>query len=156
MNTNRRKLVVAVDGSAAADAAVGSALEVATAMDATLLFIHAVSPLAEELFGTYPEEGPPLEEILARDPVLAAAMTRAGEQGLEADVAIVADEGGSVELATEIAGIAAGSGATMIVTGSRGRGTMAGAVLGSVSHNLIRYASVPVLVVHDPSQQHAG
>lgn len=156
MKADRKKLVVAVDGSSASDAAVESALEVAAAMGASLLFIHAVSPLAEELYGAYPEDGPPLEAILARDAVLAAAMRGAGEQKLEAEVAIVADEGGSVELATEIAGIAAGSGATMIVTGSRGRGTMAGAVLGSVSHNLLKYASVPVLVVHDPAQRHAG
>ena len=32
----------------------------------------------------------------------------------------------------------------------RGRGTVAGAVLGSVSHNLISQATVPVLIVHEP------
>jgi len=63
---------------------------------------------------------------------------------------VIADEGGSVELALEIAGIASGSDASMIVTGSRGRGAVAGAVLGSVSHSLITHATVPVLVVHAP------
>jgi len=40
----------------------------------------------------------------------------------------------------------------MIITGSRGRSAVAGAILGSFSHNLIRYATVPVLVVHDPAR----
>ena len=38
----------------------------------------------------------------------------------------------------------------MIVTGSRGRSAAAGAVLGSLSHNLLREAALAVLVVHAP------
>ena len=40
----------------------------------------------------------------------------------------------------------------MIATGSRGLGTFTGAVLRSVSGNLLKYASVPALVVQASDQ----
>jgi nucleotide-binding universal stress UspA family protein len=148
------KLLVAVDGSPAASAAIDAALDLASAMGAPVLFVHAASPLAEDLFAEGSnDDAPTADTIAARDPVLADARGRAGERGVEADVHLVAHEGHSPDLAAQISGIAAGSGATMIVTGSRGRGALAGAVLGSVSHNLIKHATVPVLVVHAPDQE---
>lgn len=83
-------------------------------MRASVIFLDAVSPLAEELHTS----------------------TQA--------------RGSSAELAVDIAGIADGLGASMIVVGSRGRDSVAGVVLGSTSHNLIKWAAVPVLVVHAP------
>jgi nucleotide-binding universal stress UspA family protein len=150
---DQKKLLIATDGSPAATAAVEVGLEVAAAMNATVRFVHAASPSAEELFAQYPEEGPSAEQIVAHDPVLAEAWKKAGEKGVEADVELVTDVGNSADLAADVAGIAAGIGAIMIVTGSRGRGAVAGAVLGSVSHNLIKYATVPVLVVHGPETE---
>ena len=80
--------------------------------------------------------------------MLAEATRRADEQDVEREVEVISGASGSAELAADIAGIATGRDASMIVTGSRGRGTVAGAVLGSLSHNLIKEATVPVLVVH--------
>jgi nucleotide-binding universal stress UspA family protein len=148
-----RTLLVATDGSPAATAAVEAGLEVAAAMQARVWFVHAASPIAEELFDRYPLNGPPAEEILAHDPVLADARRRAAEKGVESEVELISAEGGSVDLAATIAGIANGIEASMIVTGSRGRGTVAGAVLGSLSHNLISQATVPVLIVHGPEHE---
>jgi nucleotide-binding universal stress UspA family protein len=145
--TDRKLILVAVDGSPAAVAAVAAALEVASAMQAGVRFVHASSPLAEDLYDEFAVEGPPTEEVLSRDPVLAEACAQAREAGIEPEVELVAAEHGA-DLAAAIAGIASGSGASMVVTGSRGRGPVAGAVLGSVSGNLIKYAAVPVLVVH--------
>jgi len=152
----QKRLLIATDGSPPSAAAVEAGVELAAEMHASVLFVHATSPLAEDLYAAYPEEGPPLDEILARDAVLAAAVGQAEKRGVDSDVRLVAEEGGSAELAAEVSGIAAGLDASMIVTGSRGRGAVAGAVLGSVSHNLIKYATVPVLVVHGPADDEPG
>jgi nucleotide-binding universal stress UspA family protein len=117
-------------------------------MQAKPQFLHASSPLAEELYSEYPLDGPPLDELLARDSVLADAVGQARDAGFEAEAKLVANPGDSTDLACAIAGIAAGTAASMIVVGSRGRSSISGAVLGSVSHNLIKYATVPILVVH--------
>jgi len=143
----KKTILIAADGSPAARAAVVAGLEVAVAMQATALFIHAASPVAEDLHAENPLHGPSPEQILARDRVLAKAVTQAQEMSVDAEVKLLSSEH-SADLAVEIAEVAKGIGATMIVVGSRGRGSLEGAVLGSVSHNLLKYASVPVLVVH--------
>lgn len=50
---------------------------------------------------------------------------------------------------TELALLADEIGATVIVVGSRGRGAIKRALLGSVSDHLVRHAPCPVLVVRD-------
>jgi nucleotide-binding universal stress UspA family protein len=143
-----KPVLVAVDGSPASDAAVGAAVELAGALGSPVRFVHASSPLAERLFDADNENGPTEQQIVAGDPVLAGALGRARDAGVQAEVEVVGADGDTGDLAAVIAGIASGSDAGVIVCGSRGRGAVAGAVLGSVSHNLIRYAPVPVLVVH--------
>jgi nucleotide-binding universal stress UspA family protein len=149
-----RTLLIATDGSPAGTAAVEAGLDLAAATRARVRFVHADTPVAEDLFDRHVDSGgPSSDQIVASDPVLADAQQRARAQGVEADVELITAGGGSADLAADIAGIAAGIDATMIVTGSRGRGMVAGAVLGSVSHNLIRYATVPVLIVHGPEHR---
>jgi nucleotide-binding universal stress UspA family protein len=152
MQSDPKQLLVAVDGSPAATAAVDVAVELAAAMGATLLFVHATSKVAEALYRAFQEERPSVEDVIGRDPVLAEAYRRSQAAGVAAEVDVLDDHGGSADLAAEVAGAAAGKDAAMIITGSRGRSAVAGAILGSFSHNLIRYATVPVLVVHDPAR----
>jgi nucleotide-binding universal stress UspA family protein len=142
------QILVAVDGSPAASAAVEQALKLAAAMKGSVRFVHASPRLAADLYAAYPVEGPPREELLARDPVLGDAFARAQESGVPAEVEVISDVRGTADLAAAIAAIAEGVGASMIVTGSRGRGPVAGSVLGSVSHNLIKWSTLPVLIVH--------
>jgi nucleotide-binding universal stress UspA family protein len=144
-----RRLLVAIDGSPAADAAIDAAVDVATAMGASLLFVHADSHLAEQLYDEN-RDGPSPEEIAARDPVLAAASRHAGDHGVAFDLELIAASTHSADLAADIAGIADGIDAAMIVVGSRGRGTVTGAVLGSLSHALLGETGRPVLIVHAP------
>jgi nucleotide-binding universal stress UspA family protein len=145
---NAQPLLVAVDGSPSSGAAVSTALELATNLGSPVRFIHATSPLADQLYEDNLENGPDQEQILAGDPVLADAIERARAAGVEATAEITSGPGDTADLAAVVAGTASGIGARMIVCGSRGRSPAAGAVLGSVSHNLIRFAAVPVLVVH--------
>jgi len=145
---NGKLILVAVDGSDAADAAVNAGLELATALEAPIRFVHVASRLAERLFQEDVENGPTPERIVEADAVLAGALSQAGAAGVEASVELIGGDGHTGDVAAILAGSAAGLGAGLVVCGSRGRGSAAGAVLGSVSHNLIRYARVPVLIVH--------
>jgi nucleotide-binding universal stress UspA family protein len=144
-------LVVAVDDSPAADAAIGSSVVLAGSLGSRVRFVHVSSHLADPLFEESSESGPTQEEITAADPVLRSALERASAAGVGAEAELLGGDGSTGDVAAIIAGIADGLGAGLIVCGSRGRGAAAGAVLGSVSHDLIRYASVPVLIVHAPN-----
>jgi len=53
MHSDPKQLLVAVDGSPAATAAVDVAVELAAAMGATLLFVHATSKVAEALYRAF-------------------------------------------------------------------------------------------------------
>lgn len=145
-----KRVCVAVDGSPAADAAVAVGLELAAVLGSSVRFVHAASPLADQLFADNRPDGPTPEQIAASDPVLGSALTRARDAGIDAEVELLANES-SDDLAATLAGIANGIDAGLIVCGSRGRSSAAGAVLGSVSHNLIKRATLPVLIVHAPA-----
>ena len=81
------------------------------------------------------------------DPVLRAAAETARARAVEFELEIQ-DERGTGDIAASIAGIAEGRDAALIVVGTRGRGTMTGAVLGSVSHRLLSLSRLPVVVTH--------
>ena len=144
-------LVVAVDDSPAANAAIGASLELAGSLGSSVRFVHVSSQLAERLFAGDAENGPTQEEITAADPVLRGALERAGAAGVGAEVELLGGDSHTGDVAAIVSGIADGLEAGLIVCGSRGRGAAAGAVLGSVSHDLIRYANVPVVIVHAPN-----
>jgi len=125
------------------------------AMQASVSFVHA-SPLARELFELYPMDGPPVDKILEWDEVLRDAIEQARKESVDAEPRLLVREGHSADVAVDIAGMAEGLEASMIIVGSRGRGLVAGEVLGSVSHNLIKWATVPILIVHAPEKVAPG
>jgi nucleotide-binding universal stress UspA family protein len=143
-------VVVAVDESPAGDAAVEAALEVAPALGSRIRFVHVSSHLADRLYATDLEDGPSEQELVEGDHVLGRALQRARDAGVDADVELFGGDRDTGDVAAVIAGVADGLDAGLIVCGSRGRAAALGAVLGSVSHDLIRYARVPVLIVHAP------
>jgi nucleotide-binding universal stress UspA family protein len=152
-DAERTRMLVATDGSPAATAAVEEALKLAAAIGGDVRFIHASAALADDLFDGFPETGPPRDAILARDPVLKDAAERAAARGVAAEVEVISDaHANTADLAATIAGIAQGVSASMIVVGSRGRGTLQAGLLGSVSHNLIKWSPVPILIVNPPPE----
>lgn len=143
--------LVCTDGSDLADTAAAAGLRVLAPADRTVILTvvpepslmlpydasgmagAAVSPAEyEQIRERLSEEGQSVLERTARELALPDAETRV----------LVGDAGrGICQLATELA-------ATAIVIGSRGRGGLARAVLGSVSDHVVRHAPCPVLVTH--------
>ena len=135
-----RNIIAAYDESEGAQAALRAAVELAASGGGSLTLVHSVPgppgmdlPLARN---PDPQEVAEARHLVERaiadlDPELGARPWIASGPAGDAVVA-VADE----------------IGADLIVTGSRGRGRLARAVLGSVSMHLVQNAHSDVLVVH--------
>ncbi len=136
-----KTIVVATDGSPVAQQAVDFAAGLAKATGATLHTITVEEPPpggkggAIRIFET--------ETAAGSTRIAEAAAARATELGATAQAHIAHGDP-----AHAIAGASSELGAEMIVVGTRGLGGMAGAIMGSVSHGLIKQASVPVTIVH--------
>lgn len=134
-----RNIIAAFDRSEGARAALAGASELADAAGGSLTLVHSVAgPAGVDLPGSrvdpakIAEARHMLEAAIAElDPELGASPWIAGGPPGEAILAV----------AEEI-------GADLIVTGSRGRGRLSRAVLGSVSTHLVQNAGCDVLVVH--------
>jgi nucleotide-binding universal stress UspA family protein len=144
-----KSIVVAVDGSDVGDLAVGEAIELAKDAGATITVVTVRQPIS---FLGAPYDQRELSRQLAH---ARAALDRAkGEiegSGVEATYEI--REG---EPAEEILALAEDRRADLVVIGSRGLGTIAGALLGSVSKAVVRGADRPVLVVKERAHAHLG
>lgn len=143
--------LVCTDGSDLADSAAAAGLRVLAPAERTVILTvvpepslllpydasgmagAAVSPAEyEQIRDRLSEEGRSVLERTARELSLPDAETRV----------LVGDAGrGICQVAAEL-------GATAIVIGSRGRGGLARAMLGSVSDHVVRHAPCPVLVTH--------
>lgn len=140
-----RHIMVATDGSSGADRAVDLAAELAKAAAGDLLIATvADSQLTEEARQLARAEGSlgdALEALTAQ--TLKAAEARARQFG----VARIELRTGWGDVAQSLIDIAAGSSVEMIVLGRRGRGQLAGLLLGSVSQKLVSLAPCAVVVV---------
>jgi nucleotide-binding universal stress UspA family protein len=144
-------VVVGVDGSPAADAAVDEAAEVAERAKAPLHVVAAYQVVVTGWVGVtpwtvvYPEE----ELAEAAEGTAKAALDRARERirrrhpGLTVEYAAVRDRAADALVdRSRTAGV--------VVVGSRGRGGFRSLVMGSVSRGVAHAAESPVLVVHAP------
>jgi nucleotide-binding universal stress UspA family protein len=147
-----RSILVGVDRSEHAFAAVREAADIARAERATLTIMSVyssrlpwsiamtpatiTSETVDELIGGARVEA----QTVLHD---AAALVRPG--GVEVHTLLVDGEPADAILReAEVAGH------DLIVVGSRGRGDAASILLGSVSHQVLHESGVPVLVVHIP------
>ncbi|MDB5733295.1 MAG: UspA [Variovorax sp.] len=159
--TGRRspRVVVGVDGSPGSQAALEYALVTAARRGAQ---VQVVSTFAIQLMWTggyapgVPEAGVarPGTERRARDMVVAArtaptvtAVPGAAEVHTEIIVSAVHAAQFLVEAAVD---------ADLLVVGSRGRGAVRSALLGSVALHCVTHATTPVVVVHPTVPGHSG
>jgi nucleotide-binding universal stress UspA family protein len=132
------RIVVGVDGSKAADGALGFAVEEARLRGAALEVVHAfdVPQVSDTLFGA--DLIGELEDDARR--VMADAVARHDLQGLDHSERL--ERGPAAWILMDAA-----RKADMLVVGSRGRGGFVGLLLGSTSHQCLHHAPCPVVVV---------
>jgi nucleotide-binding universal stress UspA family protein len=137
--------MVATDGSSGANRAVDVAAELARALAGDLLIATVADTLlqeeAQKLVRAEGSIGDVMEALTAQ--TLKAAEARARHLG----VSRVELRTGSGDVAQSLINIAASSSIEMVVLGRRGRGQLAGLLLGSVSQKLVSLAPCAVVVV---------
>jgi nucleotide-binding universal stress UspA family protein len=137
-------ILIATDGSSAAQAAVDVGVRLASEHGSDVVFVHAYRELAVYAVPFAPIVAVPHEVTEADDdtPLLAAAEI-ADQAGVTHDVRLVAGD-----TVTTILRVADEVDAEMIVIGSNRHGAIGTALLGSVSLELLRRVRRPVLIVH--------
>jgi nucleotide-binding universal stress UspA family protein len=142
-----KRTVIATDGSSEAREAVEYGLDLARSShaSATVVYVRrATGPCVGDRF--YQHE---MSEGLRRgEDAGDHAMRVAAELGVETDVFIL--EGDPAALIIEFARL---KDADLIVLGSRNRGPLVAALLGSVSNDVVTHADRPVLVTHAPDDR---
>lgn len=140
------QVLVAVDGSAASDAAVAWATREAVLRKMSVTLLHAVAPVVVGWpVGQLYYEIPDWQNDRAKQVIALARKVVDSSLG----------ESEALEVTTEVAYssvlptlIDASENAWMIVVGSSGLGAVARALLGSVGAGLLRHARCPVAVIH--------
>ncbi len=136
-------ILIATDGSLSADEAVDFGVELAADQGAAVTFVHVVPALDVVPVSGFGLTGAVPHELSDADSqLLDEARERAAVAGVTAHTRLL--RGDSVD---EIVAYADTIDADLIVVGSRGHGTVASALLGSVSRGILREARRPVLVV---------
>ncbi|MBB2910814.1 nucleotide-binding universal stress UspA family protein [Streptosporangium becharense] len=133
------EVVVGVDGSPAGADALAFAFAEASLRGTGLRAIHAWE--RPGVGGPLPP--PPVGETAEEERrVLAEALAGWGERYPDVKVVEQSEEGHPVDALRD-----ASTRAGLLVVGSRGRGGLAGLVLGSVSHSMLHHAACPLVVV---------
>ena len=141
---SERTMVVGVDGSQGATAALAWAVEHAPLLDAEVVVVHSM-----DITLAMP---PP---TVAAPPFVADDKLRAGMRDALHEWCAPLRDAGVPYRAVLYEGNAAGAitqiaereGADLVVVGRRGHGGFAELVLGSVAHSLSHHAKVPVVIV---------
>jgi nucleotide-binding universal stress UspA family protein len=140
-----RSILVAWDGSEHAKRALAEAIDLARTQDARLTLMSVTAPIY-----AWPGAVPPITDA---DLESTAKATLAEGEALVPDGIAVSGRTAVGYPGIELLKRAAAANHDLIVMGSRGRGAVRSAVLGSVSHFVLNHGSVPVLIVHDPGSE---
>lgn len=141
-----KRILVATDGSPGGDRAVDASAALAKALAARLVIITVVEPLSSAVVEAFEDvEHVARGEVaeVAASGILFRARERAERAGAT-QIEVHADAGDPTEAILQAA---SRTKADAIVVGRRGRGRLAGLLLGSVSQKLVSLAPSSVLVV---------
>jgi nucleotide-binding universal stress UspA family protein len=136
-----KNILIAWDGSEHAKRAVAEAVDLARTQDGRLTLLTVAAPLQ-----VWPGFVPPITEA---DLISAAETTLAEGEALVPEGVPVSGHTAVGDPGSELVKRAGAADHDLIVMGSRGRGAVRSAFLGSVSHFVLNHTSVPVLIVHD-------
>jgi nucleotide-binding universal stress UspA family protein len=143
MNT----ILIATDGSPEARKAVELGIEIASDHEAAVVFVQVIPPVHSTQFDPGVRiQAIPAELRLRRAVALHEAAQLAAEHGVQSTFEML--EGNPAD---EIVAYADSIDADLVVIGSRRRGVLASALLGSVSREVVRESRRPVLVVRGMS-----
>ena len=140
-----RDILVAVDGSTHADEALAQAIDLAESERTRLTLIAGVPGLPPAVY--VGPSGPAFAVMQDDARSSAEAVLRRARDRVPDDLpvtTILTDEPIRPALIEQIER----GGHDLIVMGSRGRGAIRAALLGSVSHYVLHHSSIPVLIVH--------
>ncbi|HLZ01093.1 MAG TPA: universal stress protein [Bradyrhizobium sp.] len=134
-------IMVATDGSAGASRAIEVAAEHAKALACNLLVVTVADRLLGEEVRQLPHTGVRTGEVL--ETLTAQTLRTAEAQAHELGVQRVEVKTCWGDVAQSLLDIAVGSSVKMIIIGRRGRGQLAGLLLGSVSQKLVSLVPAP-------------
>ena len=141
-------ILVAVDGSPDAEQALTQAIDLAESEHTRLTLITGVQKLPPIAYAGL--TGAPLAQIDASSRSWAQAVLRRARDRVPDDlpvITILTDRPIRTALIDQI-----NRGRhDLVVMGSRGRGAIRSALLGSVSHYILNHSPAPVLIVHAPT-----
>jgi nucleotide-binding universal stress UspA family protein len=148
-DTSQLGILVGVDGSTYSDAALRFAVREAVMRNVELTIVHVVSPMIGGYSGVGisgaalpPDIGQWLEEEareLVDEAAGAAREAAGGDVRIRTETPFVPVVPSLIDLSKQ---------AQMIVVGSRGRGALRRALLGSISTAMLHHAHCPVAIVH--------
>ncbi len=146
-----RRILVAVDGSPSSDKALDEAIKLAQTVGARLRLVHVMDELGwvngfESAKAYFDDVLPRMRE--AGEKLLAAGMGKAIAAQVEVDSELVIQSAG--RLCDKLCEEAARWEADLIVVGTHGRHGFDRLLLGSEAEQIVRHASVPVLLVRTP------
>ncbi|MEV2278914.1 universal stress protein [Nocardiopsis sp. NPDC049922] len=155
-STSLDRIVVGVDGSSTARRALRLAVDLAQESDGELVVVNSwevafpYDPVALTAAGYQPQDhvlDRKSEELVAE---LLADVVDEQREDVNVRVSVVRTQSNAVD-----ALVRAAEGADAIVVGSRGRGSVRGPLLGSVSQGVLHHSTVPVVVLPKHAEEYA-